>query len=58
MSESTPRTLTHYALVAFAPEYWSLDTGARALIQAEWLAVRWQESRRSLRVRGGGVQST
>lgn len=39
MSESTPRTLTHYALVAFAPEYWSLDTGARALIQAEWLAA-------------------
>lgn len=38
MSESTPRTLTHYALVAFTPEYWSLEPGERGRIHGEWLA--------------------
>lgn len=37
MSESTPRTLTHYALVAFTPEYWALDHAARKVIHDEWL---------------------
>lgn len=38
MSESTQRTLTHYALVSFTPEYWALDAAARKLIHDEWLA--------------------
>lgn len=39
MSESTPRTLTHYALVAFTPEYWSLAPDERARIHQEWLVA-------------------
>lgn len=38
MSESTPRTLSHYALAAFTTEYWKLRTEDRASIHADWLA--------------------
>lgn len=38
MSESTPRTLTHYALVSFTPDYWALEGAERARIHGEWLA--------------------
>ena len=38
MSESTSRTLTHYALVAFTAEYWSLDPDGRSRVHEEWLA--------------------
>jgi len=38
LPESTPRTLTHYALAAFTPEYWNLGPDERARIHADWLA--------------------
>lgn len=37
MSESTPRTLNHYALVAFTPEYWALGSAERESLQRSWL---------------------
>jgi chlorite dismutase len=39
LSESTPRTLSHYALVAFTPDYWQLDTMHRAQLHADWLTT-------------------
>jgi chlorite dismutase len=39
LSESTPRTLSHYALVAFTPEYWSLTPEQRAAVHAAWLGA-------------------
>jgi len=39
VSESTPRTLTHYALVAFTPEYWQLGAAERERVHCEWLAA-------------------
>ncbi|HSJ13737.1 MAG TPA: chlorite dismutase family protein [Longimicrobiales bacterium] len=32
-----PRTLSHYALVAFTPEYWSLPPAERELMHRSWL---------------------
>jgi chlorite dismutase len=39
MPEQTPRTLNHYALVAFKDPYWDLKSDARAAFHAGWLAV-------------------
>ncbi len=38
LSESTPRTLTHYALARFTQEYWSLAASEREQVQSRWLA--------------------
>jgi chlorite dismutase len=37
MPEQTPRTLNHYALVAFKEDYWSLQSDARRSFHADWL---------------------
>ena len=37
MSESTPRTLTHYALARFTSEYWTLTPAERERIQSRLL---------------------
>jgi chlorite dismutase len=39
MPEQTPRTLNHYALVAFKDAYWALESNARVAFQADWLAA-------------------
>jgi len=39
MPEQTPRTLNHYALVAFKDAYWAMKSGARAAFHADWLAA-------------------
>jgi chlorite dismutase len=38
MPEQTPRTLNHYALVAFKDAYWAMESDARATFHAGWLA--------------------
>ena len=38
MPEETARTLNHFALWAFAPQYWALSSAARADLHREWLA--------------------
>jgi len=38
LSESTPRTLTHYALARFTQEYWSRAASEREQIHTRWLA--------------------
>jgi chlorite dismutase len=38
MPEETPRTLSHYALVAFKDVYWALTPEARAEFHRDWLA--------------------
>jgi chlorite dismutase len=38
MSGSIGRTLSHYALVAFTPEYWALEPEERERIHRTWLA--------------------
>ncbi|MEW5829868.1 MAG: chlorite dismutase family protein [Chloroflexota bacterium] len=37
--EQTPRTLNHYALVAFKEAYWALAPEARAAFHRDWLAA-------------------
>src|SRR5690606_10638590 len=37
LSESTPRTLTHYALARFTSEYWTLTPAERERIQSRLL---------------------
>ena len=39
MPEQTPRTLNHYALVAFKEAYWTLSPEARAAFHRGWLAA-------------------
>lgn len=39
LSESTPRTLSHYALARFTQEYWSLSAAERERVQTTWLAA-------------------
>ncbi len=39
MSEQTPRTLNHYALVAFKDAYFALASNARITVHREWLAA-------------------
>jgi len=38
MAEQTPRTLNHYALVAFKDAYWVLDSDTRTAFHTDWLA--------------------
>jgi chlorite dismutase len=38
LADSIPPTLTHYALVAFTPEYWALAPAEREQLQRSWLA--------------------
>jgi chlorite dismutase len=38
MPEQTPRTLNHYAMVAFKDPYWDLMSDGRAAFHAGWLA--------------------
>jgi chlorite dismutase len=37
MADQTPVTLNHFALVAFAPEYWRLEAAERRGVHAAWL---------------------
>lgn len=39
MPEQTPRTLNHFALVAFKDAYWNLQPEARGTFHAGWLAA-------------------
>jgi len=38
MPEQTPRTLNHFALIAFKDAYWALSSAARGEFQQAWLA--------------------
>lgn len=38
MPEQTPRTLNHYAMIAFKNSYWDLKADDRAAFHADWLA--------------------
>lgn len=37
MAEQTPRTLNHYAMVAFKDVYWTMDSDSRAAFHTDWL---------------------
>jgi chlorite dismutase len=39
MAEQTPRTLNHYALVAFKDAYWAMQPDDRVAFHAAWLAA-------------------
>jgi hypothetical protein len=38
MSEETPRTLNHFALLSFTGDFWTLDSQALADFHTRWLA--------------------
>lgn len=46
MPEKTPRTLNHYALIAFKDAYWRMDPDSRADFHAEWLSALKDASKR------------
>ena len=38
MPELTPRTLSHYAVISFTPDYWKLPRNQREEFHNTWLA--------------------